>query len=79
MIKRMQFDSNRTLAAPNDIFMREDKSTGPILRQEYVSIARHSASSCFLCIYRLRFGKWSLMQLAKMREAAMNKKLRLMR
>jgi hypothetical protein len=54
-IKQMQFDANCNLDAPTDLFMRSDGSTGPILREEYTSIARHSASSCFFMYLPVAF------------------------
>ncbi len=54
-IKRFNFDSNAYISAPDDLFQRQDKSTGPRVKPNYIDTARHSELSCFFLYLPIPF------------------------
>lgn len=54
-ITRFNFDSNAFISAPDDLFRRQDKSTGPRVKPQYIDTARHSELSCFFLYLPVSF------------------------
>jgi hypothetical protein len=54
-IENFHFDSFAYMDGPTDLFKRNNGSTGPILRQQYIVTAQRSEASCFFMYLPLAF------------------------